>query len=249
MNVLESGAYLVRNTGEHNEQTLLELAQKEGLALLVNRPLNAMPARRGGMQRLAELPSEPQRVDFEDQRKKVAALEQEYRHSIASAVQYSGQGMAPGEFFNWAEELARVKPQVQGIEHWEQIEHQMIAPHVNQVISALTQQLTGEAAERWERWRTRYVPELLALLAELRREATERSRTKAATLTTKLNPLLPESKRKESLSRKVLWILTSTPGVTCVLNGMRSVPYVRDSMGVLAWESLAAVDAVYRRLQ
>jgi hypothetical protein len=249
MNLLERGAYSVRNTGEDHRQTVLELVQKENLALLVNRPLNAMPARGGGMQRLAEFPSEPQRVDFEDQRKKVASLEQEYRRSIAPAVQASGQGVAPGEFFNWSEELARVRPQIQGLEHWEQIESQMIAPHVNQVVGALTRQLTGETAERWEAWRERYVPELVALLGELRREATECSLAKTAGLVAKLDPLLPESRRKESLSRKALWVLRSTPGVTCVLNGMRSVPYVRDSLAVLSWEPFAQVDAVYRCLE
>ncbi len=248
MNVLESGACLVRNTGDLNRQTLLELARKECLAVLVNRPLTAIPDRQGGVQRLAEFPSEPQKVDFEDQRKTVAALEQEYGGSIAPAVPYAGHGMAPAEFFKWADELARVRPQVQGLEHWEQIEHQMIAPHVNQVVGALSQQLTGDAAERWESWRQRYVPELLALLEELRREAAERSRARAAGLAAKLDPHLPESKRNEPLSRKALWVLCSTPGVTCVLNGMRSLAYVRDALAVLTWEPLADTDAVYRSL-
>ena len=54
----------------------------------------------------------------------------------------------------------------------------MIAPHVNQVMQALSRHLTGTAAEQWEAWRDRYMPQLLTLLRGLRREATERSRAK-----------------------------------------------------------------------
>ena len=153
--------------------------------------------------------------------------------------------MAPADFFTWAVELTRVRPQIQGLEHWEQIEQQMIAPHVNQVVQALSRHLTGTAAEQWEAWRDRYVPQLLTLLGGLRREATERSRAKTASVSAALDPLLPEARRKESLSRKALWVLASTPGVTCVLNGMRSPAYVDDSLAVMGWEPLTGVKQVF----
>jgi hypothetical protein len=153
--------------------------------------------------------------------------------------------MAPADFFTWAVELTRVRPQIQGLEHWEQIEQQMIAPHVNQVVQALSRHLTGTAAEQWEAWRDRYVPQLLTLLRGLRREATERSRAKTASVSAALDPLLPEARRIESLSRKALWVLASTPGVTCVLNGMRSPAYADDSLGVMGWAPLTGVKQVF----
>ena len=64
-----------------------------------------------------------------------------------------------------------------------------------------------------------------------------------------LDPLLPESRRKESLSRKALWILTSTPGVTCVLNGMRSPAYVDDSLAIMGWEPLTGVMRAFNALE
>jgi aryl-alcohol dehydrogenase-like predicted oxidoreductase len=156
--------------------------------------------------------------------------------------------MAPADFFTWAVELTRVRPQIQGLEHWEQIEQQMIAPHVNQVVQALSRHLTGTAAEQWEAWRDRYMPQLLTLLGGLRREATERSRAKTASVSAALDLLLPEARRKESLSRKALWVLASTPGVTCVLNGMRSPAYVDDSLAVMGWEPLTGVTQVFEGL-
>ena len=135
-------------------------------------------------------------MDFDRQCRTVAALEEEYRKTIAPALQHSGQGMAPADFFTWAVELTRVRPQIQGLEHWEQIEHQMIAPHINQVMQALSRHLTGTAAEQWEAWRDRYVPQLLTLLGGLSREATERSRVKTASVSEALGPLLPEARRR-----------------------------------------------------
>ncbi|HKQ33710.1 MAG TPA: hypothetical protein VJT11_00255, partial [Nitrospiraceae bacterium] len=231
--------------GMDQRETVLEMAQREGIAVLVNRPLNAMPTKKSGVLRLADFPIEGDPVDFDRQCRTVGALEDEYRKTIAPAFQHSGQGMAPADFFTWAIELTRVRPQIQGLEHWEQIEHHMIAPHVNQVMQALSRQLTGTAAEQWEAWRDRYVPQLLTLLRGLRREATERSRAKTASVAAALDPLLPEARRGESLSRKALWVLASTPGVTCVLNGMRAPAYVDDSLAVMRWEPLKGINQIF----
>ncbi|MDP1769366.1 MAG: aldo/keto reductase [Nitrospirota bacterium] len=245
MNLYEAGALLTPNTGRDQQETVLALAQQEGIAVLVNRPLNAMPTKKSGVLRLADFPLQGDPVDFERQCQTVAALEEEYRKDIAPNLQQRGQGMPPADFFTWASELTRVRPQIQGLEHWEQIEHQMIAPHFNQVMQALSQQLTGTATAQWEAWRNRYVPQLLTLLGGLRREATERSRTRAASISAALNPLLPQARHNESLSRKSLWVLASTPGVTAVLNGMRSPGYVSDSMEILRWEGLTDVTRLY----
>ncbi|MDE2058694.1 MAG: DUF255 domain-containing protein [candidate division NC10 bacterium] len=72
------------------------------------------------------------------------------------------------------------------------------------------------------------------------------SRRVADAISAAIDPLLPEAGRGESLSRKALWILTSTPGVSCVLNGMRTPAYVDDSLGVLSWPPLADVVPIYQ---
>ena len=249
MNLLESAALLTPNTGPAAGQTVLEHAGQEGLAVLVNRPLNAIPGAGRAMIRLAELPLEAQAVTFDSQRHIVATLEEEYRGQLAPEIQTGGQGMPAAEYFRWADELTRIRPAVQNLEHWEQIESQMIAPHVHQVLRALSQHFTGQLAERWEAWRDRYLPQFLLLLKELRREATIKSREKTRALADRLDPLLPETQRKERLSRKALWILLNTPGVTCVLNGMRTPTYVEASMAVLRWPSFGEVRAAYEAMK
>ena len=49
MNLYETGALVTPNTGVDQQETVLEVAQREGIAVLVNRPLNAMPTKKSGV--------------------------------------------------------------------------------------------------------------------------------------------------------------------------------------------------------
>ncbi|MBH0201182.1 MAG: DUF255 domain-containing protein [Nitrospira sp.] len=244
MNLLESGAARTANTGRPPLQTVLEYARQTDIAILVNRPLNAMviPNR---MLRLADLPLEDPPIDIDQQLSTVGALEEEYRNTLAPNIPPSGAGTAPADYFNWSAELRRIHPQIQGLEHWEQIEHHMIAPQINRVLQLLSHQLSGDRAEQWEHWRQRYVPELLTLLRGFRRDATMRSRTQTERVARAIDPLLPVARRTASLSQKMLWLLASTPGVTCVLNGMRTPAYVEDSAAILKWEPITDTRPIY----
>ena len=244
MNLLEPGAARTANTGPSQLQTVLEYARQNTIAVFVNRPLNAMVAP-NRMLRLADLPLEDPPIDIGQQLTTVGALEQEYRTSLAPNVPPSGTGTAPAEYFSWSDELHRIHPQIQGLEHWEQIEHRMIAPQINHVLQLLSHQLSGDGAEQWERWRQRYLPELLTLLRGFRREATLRSLAQTERVARTIDPLLPTSHRTASLSQKMLWLLMSTPGVTCVLNGMRTPKYVEDSLAILRWEPITDTQPIY----
>ncbi len=249
MNLFESGAALTPNTGPDGKQTLLDYARAENIAVLVNRPLNAMPSKHGGMVRLAEMPIEETGVTFEAQCGVVARLEDEYRRDLAQLIQWSGQGTSPQDYFRWAEELTRLRPKVQGFEHWDQIEDQMIAPHLSQVLHALTRHFTQTQTEKWQQWQARYLPQLLLLLKEMRREAGLKSREKTVAISKILESFLPMARLGEPFSRKALWVLVSTPGVTCVLNGMRTPAYVQDSLEVLGWPLLPDVRKVYEAVK
>ncbi len=252
INLFESSAALTANTGHDGRETVLALARAKQMAVLANRPLNAMPPRagaRGGMIRLADFPIEPVETTFEAQVASVAQLEQEYQRELAPHVPHAGQGLAPKDYFTWAEELTRVRPQVQGLEQWDHLESQMVAPHLSQVVRALGQVLQGPRAEQWEAWRERYVPQLVLLLRVLRHEATRKSLLRVAAIRQQLDPLLPESRRPASMSQKAMWVVMSTPGVTSVLNGMRTLKYVDDSVEMLRWNLLQTPVSVYETMQ
>ena len=247
MNLFESGALLTPNTGP--DQTVLEFAQEHRVAVLVNRPLNAIPAQRRGMMRLADPRYEPVDTPFETQHQIVATLEETYRQDFAPLIPYSGKGLEPKDFFSLADELRELRSQIHNLEHWDQIESQMIAPHINQALQVATKHLGQEKATDWENWRTRYVSKLLLLLKITRQEAAKKSAQHLQSVTATLDRFLPEEKRGEPLSRKALWSLTSTPGVTCVLNGIRTPDYVEDSLTILGWEPLHKTRAIFEGMQ
>ncbi len=241
MNLFESGAMLTPNTGPDQSQTVLSLAQEAAIAVLVNRPLNAIQEKGGGMIRLADPQVEISNTNFDAQQPKVAALEHDYKQVLAPQIPKPEKGAAPLDYFNWAEELKRIRSSIQNLEHWDQIESQTIAPHANQVFQLLTRHFAGKKEEEqiWESWRDRYVPELVSLLKVMRMEAAQRSAKKLSKIRQIIDPLLPASKREVPFSRKALWIVASTPGVTCVLNGIRHPVYVADSLTILQWEPLS----------
>jgi len=248
MNLFESGALLTSNTGSDGTQTVLEFAQREQIAVLVNRPLNAIPAKHQGMIRLADPQTEPVESTFESQHEKLATLEEEFLKDFVPHIPYSGKGLEPKDFFSFAEELTSLRPQLQSLEHWDQIESQMIAPHINQALQVVTKQLGEDKATAWKSWQNRYLPTLVTLFLILRKEAAAKNRDTLKGITATIDPLLPEDKRLEPISRKALWILASTPGVTCVLNGMRKTHYVDDALTILSWDPLATPRNVFESL-
>ena len=98
-------------------------------------------------------------------------------------------------------------------------------------------------------WRGRYLPELRAALAAIRSRAAARSRARLGEVEEKLDPLLPEPGRGETLSRKALWVVASTRGVSVVLNGARTPAYVDDALGILRWPPLQDAVAILDRFR
>jgi aryl-alcohol dehydrogenase-like predicted oxidoreductase len=62
-----------------------------------------------------------------------------------------------------------------------------------------------------------------------------------------LDPLLPESLRGATLSRKAIAVLLSTPGISTVLVGMRRPAWVDDTMGALDLPAVPDPLSIYRR--
>ncbi len=247
MNLFEAGGVLERNTGPENRQTVLEAAREAGIGVLINRPLNAIVG--NSMRRLADVHVDGDSIDLNSQLKAVADLEGEWRRQLASQLKTQPGSIAPGDFFRWGEELRGLPGRVQSLEQWQQIEGQMIWPQVARLLRALDQHAWRDLEMEWQSWRGRYLADLQKLLAEFRRRAASKSQQQSAAVSAAIDPLLPAERRSESLSRKALWVLASTPGVSCVLNGMRTPAYVDDSLGILPWPSLPEVLLIYSTAQ
>ena len=242
LNLLEPGAVSEANTGPGRAQTVLDAAREAALTVLVNRPLNAFTAT--GMLRLADVPRLDEVIDWETQLARVGKLEESFRERIAASISTAEDALQPDEYFRWADRLRELRVRQPGLEEWSRIEGQ-ISYTVARLSASLDQHLSGSVAERWDSWRMRYFPELNKLLRAMRSASAEDARSRSEATAAQLDPVLPTERRGASLSQKALWTVASTPGVTCVLNGMRTVEYVRDSLGILDWEPLGVVETVY----
>ena len=243
LNLLEAGGLRARNTGPAGARTVLELAAEAGLAVLVNRPLNAIAE--DGMVRLADA-AVPEAPELPAQLRAVAERELAFRREIGASLRTAEGSVPPDELFRWSDELSAIETHLRGLEHWEQIEGQRILPRLVEVLQVLDRNLaSGPLAEAWHTWRGEYLPELQKLLAACRRLAALRSRESTDRITAAIDGRLAEERRRETLSRKAIWIAASTPGVTSVLVGMRRPEYVDDALKVLDWPPLANAAEVY----
>jgi uncharacterized protein len=248
LNLFEVGGVLERNNPEAApRETVLELAARAGLGVLVNRPLNAILGDR--LVRLADVPADGGDLDPGAQLERLEALEAEYRQEIASGIRVTEGSPAPEEFFRWADRLAGLQRRPPSLERLREIEERMVGPAVEQVVHALDAGLTGALADRWRAWRDRYRPALSQLLAAFRTRAAASARAETEAVTAVMDPYLPAERRGESLSRKALWVLASTPGVSVALVGMRRPAYVADALGMLAWPLLTPVEPLYEAAQ
>ncbi|MCC6217818.1 MAG: DUF255 domain-containing protein [Polyangiaceae bacterium] len=231
-NLLEGGAALLEKDGEAGEQTVLEVAAREGLAVLVNRPLNAMGAR--GLVRLADPPVIEPPMPFDAAVERVEELEGEFRSELAAGVRVARDAQRPETLFAWAEQLRSFPARLEGLEQWQEAERDVIVPRVARLFHQLDRAFgSGERAEQWPAWRDRYGEALAALLGAVAARAAERSRTRAGVLRAALAPHLPEASRPAPLSQQALGVLLSLTGVTTVLVGMRREPYVRDALAAV----------------
>jgi uncharacterized protein len=233
MNLLEPTAAFEKNNGE---LTVLEHAREQRIAVLVNRPLNAI--REDGLTRLADPPKFSGAPAHDAQLARVQSLEQEFRRNFVPMLRTTPGGPPPASLLAWGERLARIPAGVRTLAQWNDVEAQVVAPRTGQVLRALDQAMRGSIAEKWQEFRDRYLAALEGLLTAIRQRAAEGSRSQARALHGALDPCLPEARRAEPLSRKALWVVSSTPGVTAVLVGMREPGYVHDAVGMLDWEPL-----------
>mgnify|MGYP005812818223 CR=1 FL=1 len=249
LNLLEPGAARQANTGPDGTRTVLECAAEAGIALLTNRPLNAYSD--GTLVRLADVP--PDRTEgplsLDGALSRVAALEEEFRLQIGARLHVPEGAPSPAEWFRWADQLHALAGQLQGLDHWQQIEEQMISPAVGQLVQMLDHSLSGPIQESWRSWLERYLPALDQLLQAFRVRAARQSQAASNRVTAALNPHLPLARRGESLSRKALWVLVSTPAVSTALLGMRHPDYVADALEVLRWPPLGDVRKIYEAMR
>ena len=246
MNLFESGGAVTPNTGPDGTLTPLQAAADAGLGVLLNRPFNALAG--GRMIRLAEPDLPAAVVPIEGVTRRLRALEREYADELASNVGGREAADASAQLFALAGQIVSAGEEIQDYMHWRQIEEQYVLPRVHYVAGLLQQHLDPSSQAAWESWWKRYTEGMNDLMAAAGRRAADRGGEALRRIAASIDPGLPAGQRGEPLSRKALWTLISTPGVSTVLVGMRRPAYVRSVLPVLGWVPLADPIRIYELL-
>jgi uncharacterized protein YyaL (SSP411 family)/aryl-alcohol dehydrogenase-like predicted oxidoreductase len=237
LNLFESNAALPLL----DEPAVVDLAKESGVAVLANRPLNAFVERE--MVRLTDFVTAEGSIDTVAALRVLTALENRYRQEIAARISAPKGALSPNDYFQWATQLELLMDQDIGIEQWAQIDHQ-IRSGVGNFVSVLDRNLQGEIHEKWSEWRDEYGTAVTALLHELRQRAVKHAAARSEAVSSAIDQLFEEH-GDATLSRRALWTVASTPGVTSVLTGMRTPEYVADSVGILEWPPMNNPEEIY----
>ena len=225
LNLMEPGAVLEKN--QPDSHSVLEFAQRKGLGVLVNRPLNAFYNNQ--LIRLAEVPTSVRQSKDE----------------IVRKIQF----LTKSEKSLWMKFLpvinvppglrARIKEQIAvgdilkhhwlnfgSFENWRQVKAGNLQPRIQGVMDFL--EPYGSQDEDLLNWMTSHrtrIEEAFDAVASIYAE-------KAARRVDRIRRVLaaadPDWAAEGTLSQKALRAVRSAPGVTCVLVGMRRQEYVAD---------------------
>jgi aryl-alcohol dehydrogenase-like predicted oxidoreductase len=244
MNLLEPGALSEKNTGASGEATPLELARARRLAVLVNRPLNAIVD--GRLIRLADPPEVPDGARLDESLAALRQLEQEFASKVAPALRLPPEAsIRPADLFRWADELAQIAANVDAVEQWNEIENHALGPALAQRVTAMNRGLSGALRAQWAAWRDRYVPVFDAAAGAIRRKATDRSLARSRAVTAALDGVGFSAASAGQLSRRALVALKSVPGVSTVLVGMRAPDFEADALAVMGVPDAPNAEAAF----
>jgi aryl-alcohol dehydrogenase-like predicted oxidoreductase len=252
MNIFESGAISERNQ-HHGTKTLLDFCAEKNLGVLVNRPLNAIAAKK--LIRLADFPQmdippdddvddllhdlKLQEVEFSSTQLNALELDEQDRDAVKQFLTL-GQNLDEG---NWREFAS--------VEEWRDISQSVLAPRIQYAFGILRPYTQDNPA--LFTFLTNYAEHVDEAFEYISNYYTNRGHERSMKIHHALNALMGEDYFELSLSQKAVLLIRSLPQVSSVLVGMRSDEYVEDSVYSLQakpltraaeiWERLAAVKA------
>jgi aryl-alcohol dehydrogenase-like predicted oxidoreductase len=229
-NLLEPGAVLENN--QPGGGSVLDFAQKKGLGVLVNRPLNAFYNNQ--LFRLAEVPDVEIQPKDEIVRKIQFLSKSEKRlwMKILPATD-----IPPGLRVRIKEQMAIGDTLKQhwlnfsSYERWRQVKTGNLLPRIQGVMNFLEPYAEQNAdLSKWMTSHRTKIDEAFEAVASL---YAERAARKVDRIRRAVAAADRDWAAEGSLSQKALRALRSTPGVSCVLVGMRREAYVSDVIAEL----------------
>ncbi len=254
-NLLEGGALTEVNNGSDGKGvTVLEAAVALGIGVLVNRPLNAVKNNR--MSRLAQYPYDPN-LDYQQAVSTAADTLDEIESMLRRALENWGifsqveEAVNLDLFYDIAPKLQQFLPRVHNREHWEQITQQYLIPQINAYLRQTAQACPNPHQAEWAEMLQKYAEGFNTLFTLITGHFNRLESKQVEGIQGAVDGHLSADEKKLTLSQKALNFVTSSSGVSVVLNGMKRHEYVADAMGIMGVpnfaQPLALVESVKQK--
>lgn len=237
-NLFEHGALTeVNNQTDGKDATALEVATALGLGVLVNRPLNAFKENR--LYRLAQYPYRPG-LDYQEAISSAVDALDGVEVTLRNTLMDWGifepvkKAVDLDLFYEIGERLRSLLSRPQNREHWEQIVSQYLIPQIKVYLHHTTESVSDAHLTEWEQAHQEYVQAINKLLSLTAGRFNRTASQEVEWIQETLNDHLPSDQSALTLSQKSLNFVTSSPGVSVALNGMKRQEYVTDAMEIMA---------------
>ena len=253
-NLLESEALTEANNEiDGTRVAVLEAAKSLGLGVLVNRPLNAFKDNQ--MTRLAQYEHRPN-ADYPQMMSMaegtLVQIETRLEDTLKSwGIFDSVQNQVNVHlFYDVAQQLGGFMSRVQDRSHWEQVLQQHLIPQINAYLRQTGIACLSQHQAEWEGLLAQYVEALNSLFVTITEIFNRVDAEKVEPISHVLNLHLSDAQGTLTLSQRALNFVTSSPGVSVVLNGMKREEYVEDAMQIMEMsdfpQPLALIESVRR---
>ena len=241
-NLFEAGALTAKNQ-INNTETVFQLADKTGLKVLVNRPLNAITSK--GLVRLSDFSAEPfSEKDFIKQMKLVTLMEDDLLTEKLPEENLSEEDLNNLKkhlaFGSLVEENWKF---LGSIEHYNDVVRQLFAPKINFLLKFFEEKVYDKNVKDFFE---RYIKECYKLLNFVSNYYKMRAEKRNIFISSLINKNLDERFHDLTLSQKAILLINSVEGVSCVLVGMRKKEYVDDILNVLNKSDIQNADEIIR---
>ncbi len=199
LNLLEPGGALEVN---NQRKTVLELAEERETAVLVNRPLNAITGHE--LIRLADFTSHPEE---ELGRELGAAFEETMRLEENCPDPHA----LPMDRIAWGHILHEHFEELSDLEKWRRVLTYQAIPTLQMA------EKSAPESPALQRWIVEHQAACIRLFQAFSAFAENRSAQRSREIAGQLDRICPELRTSPTLSRKVLRLYQSVPGVRCVL--------------------------------
>jgi aryl-alcohol dehydrogenase-like predicted oxidoreductase len=234
--VEHQAATLPNNEYRGQQYTVLQLAQKLSLGVLVNRPLNAIYDNRLFL-RLARYGFKEgvdYRAQFEGELQTLEELEEIIQQNIREwKIEVEVHENILSDFFQNSAKLQHLSLQAADVSQFNQVTAYYIAPLVGLGCKTFIKQVPAAEKEAAQSLVNRYFEQYTKVTDAWLNYLDGQNYQQIKPLEEKFNKTYSKLAAKLTLSQKALLLAAEVTGVDVVLNGMRTPEYVTDSMEIM----------------